>query len=105
MELRQLHTTKSSTQTDKDSIGCCCCRNSCEVLTEGSEYKTLTNCNALLMKMTFTRRSFLRRLGVTATGTLVAGPSFAEPRKLSANEKLNIGVIGVANQGKYNLGN
>lgn len=53
------------------------------------------------------RREFIRNLTIAATGTALAGcQSFsARPRKISANEKLNIGVIGVAGQGGYSLSN
>lgn len=51
------------------------------------------------------RRSFLRSAS-TAAGLLLAGEAFAKkPRRVSANEKLNIGVVGVAGQGGYNLDN
>ena len=51
-----------------------------------------------------TRRRFLR--GTVAGASLVSlAPWRAIGRKVSPNEKLNIGVIGVANQGAYDLGN
>jgi len=53
------------------------------------------------------RREFLRRGTLAGTGVAVAGawsrPVVAAAR--SPNEKLNIGVIGVAAQGAYNLSN
>src|SRR5687767_10901044 len=45
-----------------------------------------------------TRRKFI-------TGLAAVSVTSAYARKLSANDKLNIGVIGVANQGNYNLNN
>lgn len=48
------------------------------------------------------RREFLRCGVLAVAGICFAGCRTA-PRRLSANEKLNIGVIGVANQGNYNL--
>jgi predicted dehydrogenase len=50
------------------------------------------------------RREFIRQ-GVLGTASLCLAGCRITPRKLSANEKLNIGVIGVANQGNYNLTN
>lgn len=59
------------------------------------------------MKYPLSRREFLRQAALAGTATAVAGnlirPTMAAPR--SPNEKLNIGVIGVAAQGAYNLGN
>ncbi len=49
-----------------------------------------------------TRREFIRR-GVLATAGLYLAGCRTAPRKLSANEKLNLGVIGVANRGGDNL--
>ena len=48
------------------------------------------------------RRQFLKS---TATAAFLAGvrPLSARPRKLSPNDKLNVGVIGVANRGRENL--
>src|SRR5512145_1767853 len=50
-----------------------------------------------------TRRRFLLA-GLAGTGMFWAGCRTAT-RRVSANEKLNIGVVGVANQGRYNLDN
>src|SRR5512144_1512061 len=50
------------------------------------------------------RRDFLRTVGVAAAGTALAGcQTTRAPRKISANEKLNIAVIGVAGRGGENL--
>ena len=55
------------------------------------------------------RREFIRKALAAGTATAAVGSltspllAFDEPR--SANEKLNIGCIGVAAQGAYNLGN
>lgn len=51
------------------------------------------------------RRDFIRTLSLaTAGATLTGCQSFnARPRKISANEKLNIGVIGVSGRGGDNL--
>jgi len=53
------------------------------------------------------RREFLRRAAMAGAATAAAGtfamPSLAARR--SPNEKLNLGVIGVAAQGRYNLDN
>ncbi|MEK7707235.1 MAG: Gfo/Idh/MocA family oxidoreductase [Verrucomicrobiota bacterium] len=56
------------------------------------------------MKNNLNRRQFLQQTALGAAGLCFAGCGTA-PRKLSANEKLNLGVIGVANQGNYNLTN
>jgi predicted dehydrogenase len=48
------------------------------------------------------RREFLRRTALGAAGLWLAGCRPA-PRKVSANEKLNLGIIGVANQGHYDM--
>jgi predicted dehydrogenase len=47
------------------------------------------------------RRQFLRRLTVGAAGWMAGMPALA--RAGSANNRLNLGIIGVANQGDYNL--
>jgi len=51
------------------------------------------------------RRDFLRSAGLAAAGTaLTGGQVFAQQaRKLSANDKLNLAVIGVAGRGGENL--
>src|SRR5688572_27693767 len=49
------------------------------------------------------RRSFLKSTAVASAGVWVGASAFGKPRKLSANEKLNIGVIGVSNRGRDNL--
>ncbi|HVV00443.1 MAG TPA: Gfo/Idh/MocA family oxidoreductase, partial [Verrucomicrobiae bacterium] len=47
----------------------------------------------------FTRRQFLQTAALAAVGASFTGcRSVANPRRLSANEKLNIGVIGTANR-------
>ncbi len=52
-----------------------------------------------------TRRTFLRNAGFTAAGLACAGchSTSTRPRAVGANERLNVAVIGVANQGQYNL--
>jgi hypothetical protein len=50
------------------------------------------------------RREFIRQSALGVAGLWLAGCSTAH-RKVSANEKLNIGVIGVANQGNYDMTN
>lgn len=50
----------------------------------------------------FSRRNFLKRTSLTTAGVWVGtSPLFA--RKLSANDKLNIGVIGTANRAAANI--
>lgn len=50
------------------------------------------------------RREFIQRSVLGAAGLYLVGCRTA-PRKLSANEKLNLGIIGVANQGNYDMTN
>jgi predicted dehydrogenase len=50
------------------------------------------------------RREFIQRTVLGASALWLAGCRTA-PRRISANEKLNIGVIGVANQGNYDMTN
>ncbi|HEY0551445.1 MAG TPA: Gfo/Idh/MocA family oxidoreductase, partial [Verrucomicrobiae bacterium] len=49
------------------------------------------------------RRGFLRTVGIATAGAALAGCQTARPRRLSANDKLNIAVIGVAGRGGENL--
>ena len=49
-----------------------------------------------------TRREFLQQTGLAVAGLWVAGCRTA-PRTISANEKLNLGIIGVAHQGGYDM--
>lgn len=48
------------------------------------------------------RREFLQQTVLGAAGLWLAGCQTA-PRRISANEKLNLGIIGVANQGHYDM--
>src|SRR5258708_4324960 len=50
------------------------------------------------------RREFIQQSALGATGLWLAGCQ-AAPRKISANEKLNLGIIGVAHQAQYDLNN
>jgi predicted dehydrogenase len=50
------------------------------------------------------RRQFLTTLGTAAAGVAVTGCQTV-PRKISANERLNIGFIGVAGQAGYSISN
>jgi predicted dehydrogenase len=54
------------------------------------------------MKTTMHRRRFLQCTGVGLAGAWLGGCRTA-PSAVTANERLNIGVVGVANQGQYNL--
>jgi predicted dehydrogenase len=52
------------------------------------------------------RRQFIFDLGATTAGLAVAGcATTTQPRRPSANEKLNIGIIGVAGQGGFSIDN
>ncbi len=55
------------------------------------------------MKHHFTRRAFLKQSALTAAGTALWGGCRTGPRKLSANERLNIAVIGTANRAAENI--
>jgi predicted dehydrogenase len=59
------------------------------------------------MNFPLNRRQFLQQSVCWTAGLLTAGArvSFAAQRSLSPNEKLNIGIIGVAHQGNYDLSN
>jgi predicted dehydrogenase len=50
-----------------------------------------------------TRRQFLRTTAAAGALTLGSSPLLAEDKKGSANERLHVGIIGVAGQGTYNL--
>nr|CAA9241104.1 GH109 [uncultured Armatimonadetes bacterium] len=56
------------------------------------------------MTQELNRRAFLQNSALAGAGVLLSGTS-ASAKKRSANEKLVIGVIGVAHQGEYNLEN
>ena len=56
------------------------------------------------MKSVLTRRQFLQRATVAGLASPFLASGFAS-RGASPNEKLNIGVVGVANQGNYDLTN
>ncbi|HTD66309.1 MAG TPA: Gfo/Idh/MocA family oxidoreductase, partial [Candidatus Limnocylindria bacterium] len=51
------------------------------------------------------RRQFITTLGAAAAGCALTGCQTSRPRKISANEKLNIGFIGVAGQAGYSISN
>src|SRR5512140_425337 len=57
------------------------------------------------MSTLLNRRCFLRQTSLAGAGVLLARISFAARRKISPNEKLNLGIIGVAHQGNYDLTN
>ncbi len=56
------------------------------------------------MKTSQTRRQFIWRTSIAAAGLALPARA-ASTRKVSPNEKLNLGIIGVANQGNYDLTN
>ena len=55
------------------------------------------------MNRHLTRRQFIGNAALAAAGAWVAGCASPAPRKLSANEKLNIAVIGTANRARSNI--
>ncbi|MGA1235401.1 MAG: Gfo/Idh/MocA family protein [Rhodothermales bacterium] len=58
------------------------------------------------MSLLLNRRSFLKQ-ATAAAGSMawVSCSTVPKGRRLSANDKLNIGIVGVANQGNFNLTN
>jgi hypothetical protein len=54
------------------------------------------------MSRNVSRREFLHTSALAAAGTFLSGCQI-EPRKLSANEKLNIGIIGTNNRARANI--
>ncbi len=56
------------------------------------------------MKPNLTRREFIRRASLATAGVFYLSRNLSLGR-ISANEKLNIGVIGVAHQGNYDMSN
>ena len=56
------------------------------------------------MSQRFTRRRFLQTSAAAAAFRLGGRLLGAEEKKASANERLHVGVIGVAGQGEYNWG-
>ena len=51
------------------------------------------------------RRQFFTTLGAATAGVALTGCFTPRPRKISANEKLNIGFIGVAGQAGFSISN
>ena len=51
----------------------------------------------------FNRRHFIRTASAAVAGTALAGCQTPRPRRISANDKLNVAVIGVAGRGGENL--
>src|SRR5207249_4616020 len=58
----------------------------------------------LEMKTFTSRRQFIRNSVFGAAGVWLAGCR-PGPRRISVNEKLNLGILGVANQGNYDMTN
>jgi predicted dehydrogenase len=56
------------------------------------------------MNFSLARREFLRRTALATAGVSLLGYQ-AKARRLSPNEKLNIGIIGVAGQGEFSINN
>jgi predicted dehydrogenase len=57
------------------------------------------------MKNSITRRKFVQQAALGTAGIVLSSCASSQPKRISANEKLNIGIIGVANQGHYDLSN
>jgi predicted dehydrogenase len=55
------------------------------------------------MRAQVSRRQFIKRSALAATGTWLAAPHLAFGKKLSPNERMNIGVIGTANRAADDL--
>jgi predicted dehydrogenase len=56
------------------------------------------------MNSNLTRRQFIRRASAASAATFFIGRALSHA-KVSPNEKLNIGIIGVAHQGNYDMSN
>ena len=52
-----------------------------------------------------TRRAFIQQSALGAASLWLAGCQHTAPRRLSANDKLNLGIIGVGGQGKFSIDN
>src|SRR5262249_47419905 len=57
------------------------------------------------MSRSLSRRRFMQESASLAASAAVLGRAWGSLKEPSANNRLNIGVIGVAAQGAYNLGN
>jgi predicted dehydrogenase len=59
------------------------------------------------LKKVISRRRFIQQTAIAGAAAvwLPGLPASARTRRISPNDRLNIGVIGVANQGAYDLGN
>ncbi len=57
------------------------------------------------MSTHLSRRRFLQQTSLGTAALCTANIAFGRQRSISPNEKLNIGVIGIANQGNYDLTN
>ena len=58
------------------------------------------------MNSPLNRRKFLQQTALAGAGLWLAGSPLARAaRKISANEKLNIGIIGVSGQGGFSIAN
>jgi predicted dehydrogenase len=64
-----------------------------------------TTRNTPLMNIRIDRRTFLRHTSISVAGFCLARSARAGARKLSPNDKLNIGMVGTANQANYDLTN
>jgi predicted dehydrogenase len=57
-----------------------------------------------MMRKLMTRRHFVESAAMATAATWLAGCQSPRLRKLSANDKLNIGIIGTANRARSNIG-
>jgi predicted dehydrogenase len=55
------------------------------------------------VKLAVSRREFLQTTALAAASALCGGCAAPAPRKLSANDKLNLGIIGNANRARSNI--
>jgi predicted dehydrogenase len=57
------------------------------------------------MKLSLNRRCFLKTAAASAAGLWLGSPQFLRAQgAVAANEKLNIGIVGVAGQGSFSIG-
>src|SRR5437764_875476 len=76
---------------------------SCKTTAGSFGLKTFISGSLLVKNNSFTRRRFLQQTALATAGFGLVGVSARAAK--TPNEKLNIGIIGVANQGHYDLTN
>src|SRR5438045_2012123 len=88
-------------------------KSSCKIMAAnfGSRISISGSCppqknNCFMKTGLSSRRKFIQATGAASFGLLMTGHrAFSQVGATAANDKLNIGVVGVANQGGYDLSN